>query len=850
MLSIGKLAPGRQQYYLDTVAAGVEDYYTGSGEAPGQWLGSGSERLGLTGEVDAAHLQAVLDGRDPHTGEALGRAPGKGRVPGFDLTFCAPKSVSILFALGDPAAVAEIREAHDAAVASALRLLEDETCVVRRGHAGAKELTGDGFVAAGFRHRTSRAAEPHLHTHVLIANMAHAPVDDRWTALHARPVYHWAKTAGYVYSAELRGELTRRLGLEWGPVVNGMADLEGVPQPLVRALSSRRRDIEAAMEDNGVTGGRAAQVAAYATRTRKVAVNLPDLIPQWSAIAAAHGLDAPRLADLTSGVGRHEPALPDTKTLFSHLAGPEGLAEHRSHFGRKEVIEAIAAAMPQGADAAHITATADTFLQTAYAVALDPPGFDPERVEDAEAARAASTRWTTADLLATERHLLELVARDHATTAGVVNTVTLEQVLTRHPELSGEQRRMVENVTRSGNTIDLVEGAAGAGKTMALRAAAQAWDESRQVVVGAALSARAARQLQDGSGIQSATLDRLLNDLDRPDTSGLTGRHVVVVDEAAMVGTRKLTRLLDHADAAGAKVVLVGDPHQLPEIEAGGAFAALAQRLDPSHLVDNRRQVEGWERAMLADLRSGDTSGIVGSLEEHDRLHVGATPDDARTELVHDWLAARTQGSNALMLAPRQSEVDQLNDEARAMLQRDGLLGPDAVEWFGRRFAVGDEVVALRNDYRLGVLNGTRGVIAEIDPDAGQFTITSDENEQIVMPTAYAEAGLLTHGYAVTIHKAQGLTVDRALILGEGGFSREHAYTALSRGIERNDLYLATADPRVLERHLDEVALGPVDALRAALQRSSSETLAIEQLSGVGFDRGPAVDEPELDIGL
>ncbi len=347
MLSIGKLAPGRQEYYLDTVAAGVEDYYTGSGEAPGQWYGSGSERLGLEGEVEAADLQTVLDGRDPRTGEPLGRAPGKGRVPGFDLTFCAPKSVSILFALGGPEAASQVRDAHEAAVASALRLLEAETCVVRRGHAGAQELAGDGFVAAGFRHRTSRAAEPHLHTHVLVANLAHAPADDRWTALHARPVYHWAKTAGYVYSAELRGELTRRLGIEWGPVVNGMADLADVPQPLVRALSSRRRDIEAAMEANGVSGGRAAQVATYATRQRKEAVHLPDLVPQWAATAAAHGLDTHRLAELATGIARHEPTLPDTDALFAHLAGPDGLTAHRSQFGRREVIEAVAAAMPR-----------------------------------------------------------------------------------------------------------------------------------------------------------------------------------------------------------------------------------------------------------------------------------------------------------------------------------------------------------------------------------------------------------------------------------------------------------------------------------------------------------------------
>jgi conjugative relaxase-like TrwC/TraI family protein len=157
VLSIGKLAPGRQQYYLDTVAADIEDYYTGAGEAPGRWIGGGSELLGLSGEVEAGDLQAVLDGRNPSTAEPLGRAPTKGRVPGFDTTFCAPKSVSILFALGSREVSSEVRAAHDAAVTAALEVLETETCVARLGHGGAEQVHGDGFVAAAFRHRTSRA---------------------------------------------------------------------------------------------------------------------------------------------------------------------------------------------------------------------------------------------------------------------------------------------------------------------------------------------------------------------------------------------------------------------------------------------------------------------------------------------------------------------------------------------------------------------------------------------------------------------------------------------------------------------------------------------------------------------
>jgi conjugative relaxase-like TrwC/TraI family protein len=854
VLSIGKLAPGRQEYYLRSVADGIEEYYVGSGEAPGRWVGQASERLGLSGEVNGTSLTAVLDGIDPSTGVELEARHRARRVPGFDATLSAPKSVSILFAIGGRDVAAEISAAHDLAVDAALGMLEAEASRARRGHGGADQLVGDGFVGAAFRHRTSRAGDPQLHTHVLVANLVHVEAQDRWSALHAKPLYLWAKPAGYVYGAQLRAELTRRLGVEWGPVVKGMAEIEGVPKGLLRELSTRRLAIEDRLAEVGEAGGRAAQVAAYGTRPRKESLNLADLIPRWEATAAAHGLDATKVIELTSVIARHEPALPDTPGLFAHLAGPEGLTLNRSHFGRREVIESIAAAMPEGADVAHIVATAEGFLRSGYAIPLDPPGVSCDRVatvDRSELPVPVPSRWTTADLLATERHLLELVEMRRSTSAGLVRPQTLEALLDEQSLLSDEQREMVESMTRSGNAIDLVEGAAGAGKTMGLRVAAGAWNASRHVVVGAALSARAAQQLQHGSGIRSVTLDRLLIDLDRPDTAGLTERHVVVVDEAAMVGTRKLTRLLDHAAQADAKVVLVGDHHQLPEIEAGGAFAALTRRLDTSHLVDNRRQVEPWEREMLAELRAGDAAVVYPRLEDHDRIHVQASPADARAELVRDWLAARSAGSDSLMLAPRQAQVDQLNDAARALLQDEGLLGPDAVEWHDRQFAVGDEVVALRNDYRLGVLNGTRGAIADIDPDAGQFTITTETDNRVALPTSYAEAGFLTHGYAVTIHKAQGLTVDRALILTEGGLSREHAYTALSRGTERNDLYAAAAaDPRATERHLDEVAADPVEELRNNLQRSVAELLTVEQLQESRPEHQRDIDVPDLGISL
>lgn len=196
MLSIGKLAagPGAGQYYVEQVAHGREDYYAGEGEAPGRWVGRGAELLGLGGRVTEGSISWLLDGRDPGSGALLRRPLASGAVAGFDLTFRAPKSVSILFGIAGPAVSGEVCAAHEHAVGEALGYLDRQACRARRGHGGALQVTGDGFVAAAFRHRSSRAGDPLLHTHVVIANGTRGP-DGRWTALDGRALYRHAKWA-------------------------------------------------------------------------------------------------------------------------------------------------------------------------------------------------------------------------------------------------------------------------------------------------------------------------------------------------------------------------------------------------------------------------------------------------------------------------------------------------------------------------------------------------------------------------------------------------------------------------------------------------------------------------------
>ncbi len=384
-------------------------------------------------------------------------------------------------------------------------------------------------------------------------------------------------------------------------------------------------------------------------------------------------------------------------------------------------------------------------------------------------------------------------------------------------------------VTSHGNTprrcisLSLSLSLPGAGKTYALGAARAAWQAAGHQVIGAALAARAAAELESGSGIPSTTVDRLLADLDRPGTLSPLGRGtIVVVDEAAMVGTRKLARLATHAGRADAKLVLVGDPRQLPEIEAGGAFAALARTVPVSELAGNRRQAEGWERDALAELRSGSVPDAVAAYHRAGRVTMASTADAAREQMVDDWWQSRRAGEDGCMYALRRADVEDLNRRARARLQANGHLGQEQLHAAGRDFATGDQVMCLRNDRRLGVRNGTRSTIRSVDLDTGAVLLADGTR----LPAEYLEAGHLGHAYATTVHKSQGATIDRAFLLGSDALYREAGYVGLSRARQSTQLYVVAP----------EAARGPqteLDPLAETIRRlghSQAQTLAADQL--------------------
>ncbi len=308
---------------------------------------------------------------------------------------------------------------------------------------------------------------------------------------------------------------------------------------------------------------------------------------------------------------------------------------------------------------------------------------------------------------------------------------------------------------------------------------------------------------------------------------------MLVVDEAGMVGTRLLARVLDHADTAGAKVVLVGDPRQLPEIDAGGLLRGLGARLEPIRLTQNRRQHEAWERAALTQLRDGHVDDAVAAYHDHGRIHTSDTAVAAHDAMTADWWAATLAGDRALMLAGRWSDVDDLNARARHHRHAAGELTGPILTIDQRPYQAGDRIMTLRNNRRLGARNGTCATIEHVDEQARTMRARTDAGVVLDLPADYLDAGHIRHAYATTIHKAQGQAVDRAFVLGSDTLYQEAGYVALSRGRVENRIYLVDSNPRP-EAHTPEVeSPEPLGAFARSLSISHAQRLAVD----TGVDR-------------
>ena len=612
-----------------------------------------------------------------------------------------------------------------------------------------------------------------------------------------------AETAGFLYQAVLREELSTRLGVDWEPVENGAADLRGVSRGLIDRFSTRRREILEAMQARGEHSARAAQVATLDTRRGKTTVAVADQREDWRRTAGVYGLAARSVEDAQALAPDQTHQPPSRAEIQDHLLGPEGLTAKDSSFDRGQVLRALAGESRRGARVGELERRADALLT------------DPRVV------RLEHGRYSTRELIGLERRLLDQAERSREPAAPVTSGELVRATSAR--SLSMEQAATVEQIVRGPGGIQVVRAPAGTGKTFALDAAREAWQAAGVPVLGCALSARAACELRDQAAMDATTIARLRMGL--REGARLAEGSVLIVDEAGMVGTRDLPALSDAASQSRARLNLVGDDRQLPEIDAGGAFGALARQGPTCELREVRRQHEPWDRDALNAPRAGDLEAFARAYTSHDRVITSPDAPSTRARLVEDWWQATNEGSDALMLAHRRGDVADLNHRARHHMREAGHLGPDTLECPERSFAVGDRVLTTRNDRGLDVINGQTGVLAAVDEHG--LTLQLSDGRELELPAGYAQANYLDHGYAMTAHRAQGATVDQTFVLGSDELSREWGYTALSRHRQQARFYTSAQPAFVNQPAPALIATDDVEHhVIRALSRSDSKQTA------------------------
>ncbi|WP_327118874.1 relaxase domain-containing protein [Nocardia sp. NBC_01730] len=811
------------------------------------------------------YARAPLSERELSGWVAKNSRPNTTAVAGFDITFSPVKSVSALWALAPRAVAVKIETAHQRAVCDALSWLKGHGIFTRLGRNGVRQVDVEGVVAAWFTHRDSRAGDPDLHTHVLIANRVRT-LDGKWRTLDGATIYRVVVTVSEIYNTRLEHHLEDLVGVEFAerptpdPAKRPIREIVGVPARLIEAWSRREAAIKVRLGELATDfqhrfgrepiPGEMYELAQRATlETRPAKHQLRSLAEQrrtWRAeavallggrealsrmvVAALNPVRAPRVAVSAQWIAR----------TAGHVL--KVVSEHRSTWRRNNVraeVERQVRGRIRGQDWGHATeAVLTEALSSAQSIEPGDPDIadEPELRTVGELLRrrdgssvytsSDSALYTSARTLSVERALIELSVQSGARRLSPdLVTAAVRYYNTAFPDrpLNAGQISVIEGFATSGLRVHTANAPAGSGKTTAMTVLTDAWHASGGQVLGLAPTASAAAVLGESIGARVETVDKVLDVVarhtPRPDNPAvergvppslpewvlqIDSDTLVIVDEHVKLGNLKRLRLLRFLADRGATVRCIGDDHQLPAIEAGGAdadmnAAAPEHSMTLTHVV---RFASTAEATASLQLREGDPAAL-GWYLDNSRVHVGhqgATHDDAYTAWVTDHLAGR----DSIMLAPTHEVVTALNARARAdRITRDGVgVGAECVLADGLAASVGDTIRTRRNNPRLRigardwVRNGYTWTVTAVHDD-GSLTAThlrsgGKQGECVRLPAEY----VATHvrlGYATTIDSAQGITVDTCHVALTGSESRQQLYVAMTRGVHANHAYVPTA---------------------------------------------------------
>ena len=806
-------------------AAASAQYYANyltqaPGEVPGVWAGNQAADFGLAGDVAQDDLLALLEARDPVSETPLGRpfrdrTMSDGRVEravaGFDATFSAPKSVSVLWALTQDE---RFLDAHDTAVSAALAHLErfGATTRIRKGTEKRFHADTNGLTIAKFRQTTSRADDPDLHTHSVISNKVRTS-DGRWLALDGAYMKKHQRMLGGIYQSVLRNDLTHRFGFEWEPIENGQAEIAGVPKDVLRLFSKRTAEVEAALgtkvAEFVVRQGREpsqweraalTREAAVDTRSKKSGIGVADLTTRWTDEAESIGWSWPEIVDeaLEAAQQMSRERRTDHVTTLDII---DHLTAEGSVWNRADIMKAVCdLTRPSRVEdgerwAASLEQACDWVMRSC--VGLDPADTaGPRRTSDGRSVWVAPTsRHMTSDrILGEEDYIISWAMDAQDAEPEPSPTVDVEGLDVMQAE--------VARAVAGNDRLVLAVGPAGAGKTTTLRTAVNDLHDNSRQVFGVAPSAKAARVLERETGVRSDTLAKLLHEWERRDRPpgaefALRPGATVLVDEAGMVGTFALARLISLAERQDWRLVLIGDHHQLQAVGRGGMFHELCRTGRAIELDRIHRFAEPWEAAASLQLRHGDPGGLDAYID-HDRV-VAAPFDEHLRSIADTWLDTTSEGGTVTITASTNEHVDSINSVVQKLRIEAGQLSIDRASAIGggEQAHIGDVVVTRQNDRRLEtnlgepVRNRESWTVEAIAGD-GSLTVSSNAGSgQVTLPVEYARQHVRL-GYAATEHGNQGDTVTVGIELATVATTQRGLYVGVSRGREDNKILVVT----------------------------------------------------------
>ncbi|WP_242474753.1 MobF family relaxase [Tomitella cavernea] len=819
-------------------------------------------------------------------------------VAGFDLVFTPPKSVSTAWALGDERTRRSIERIHTENVHDALSWLEANAVFTRRGAGGTEQVDTTGLIATLYEHYDSRNGDPNLHTHAAISNKVKTAGDGRWRTIDGATLHRYAVTASQRYNARIMDQLSRELGFSLLPRSTGrgrqdVIELAEVPRELCEHFSSRRRQIEVSYDalvvefrrtHAGRTPGPREQYGLYQqanldTRASKQeSASLSDKRDRWR-VQAADFLGGQRKV---SSLSRVWSRLSPTKVRTGYLSttamfdqsAESVLAQvenTRATWQEPHVLSAIESHLAGTVFRSHsqrdaaVTAIAKRVFDRSIPLPTPMLGEVPEallrRDGMAVTVRHGTAAFTSTAVLDAEEQLLE-AAREPSAHIGMDETVSAAITAVESDtgrKLNSGQRRLAEHFTGAGTQLAVGVGPAGTGKTTAMRAVADAWQAEGHTVIGLGPSKRAAIELGESIDADAYTLAKLTRRWrgetgpagTLPEGISISEGTMLLVDEASLAATKDLATLTDIAASHGAIVRLLGDPAQLDAVETGGAFRLLAERTSAPMLDTVVRFGDDIEQAEASlALRTGDTAAL-DLYAGRGWVHHG-TGTEVRDRVVEAYLADREAGASTVILASTRDDVAALNADIQAIYRRDGAVdSADSVRLSDELTAgIGDTIITRVNADHLRltggrgrgrrVANGDLFAVEAVGEDGSLAVRSIDSGGQIVLPAGYVAAHTEL-GYAATIHRAQGMTVDTAKVLAGPGMDRSALYVGLTRGRSENAVWVpldSYVGPDTEGMHLGEIPdqpAGDADAARAVLenivvtdthQKSATEQLA------------------------